>query len=125
MSEWDLIPLNDSLPTFLAGPEMLRNNLDYEFNHLQVLCLLDTTLQRVRSASRRYNMKDLDWPGFRARCDELSQDLLPRLELGVDPRLIYDGFLLGGSFALEACGAYRPSSLCGKRKAQLLWWNSV
>ena len=132
------------LPTFLAGPGMLSNNLylvllsssvfhlasfrfgddSYGFDHLPVLCSLDTTHQGFRSASRRYNIKNLDYPGFRARYDELSRDLLPRLELEVDHRLIYEGFLLGVSFALEACGAYRPSSLRGKRKDQPLWWNS-
>ena len=97
MSDWDLIPLNDLLPTFLAGPGMLRNNLDLVFlsssffhlasfrvgddsfgsDHLPVLCSLDAILQRIRSVSRRYNIKNLDWPGFRAHCDELARDLLP------------------------------------------------
>ena len=78
-------------------------------------------MQRVRSASRRYNIKNLNWPGFRARCDELSRHLQPWLDLGDDLRFIYEEFLSGISSALEACGAYRPSSLRGMRKAQPLW----
>ena len=122
---------------------MLRNNLDLVFlsssffhlasfrvgddsfgsDHLPVLCSLDAILQRIRSVSRRYNIKNLDWPGFRAHCDELARDLLPWLELLEDPRLIYEDSSWGVSSPLEACGEYRPSSLRGKRKAQPLWWN--
>ena len=75
------------------------------------------------TGSRRFNIKNLDWPGFRSRCDELARFLQPRLELGDDPRSIYGDFLSDVSSALEACGAYRPSSLRGKRKAQPLWSN--
>ena len=143
VSDFDLIPLNDSSPTFIAGPGILCNNLDFVFlsaslfhlssfyvgddsfgsDHLPLLCSLDASLQRGRSASRRFNIKNLDWPGFRSRCDELSRYLQPRLELGDDPRSIYRDFLTGVYSALEACDAYRPSSLRGKRKAQPLWWN--
>ena len=126
----DLVPLNYSSPTFLAGPGMLCNKLDLVFlsaslshlassyvgddsfgsDHLPVLCSLDASLQRVRSVSRRFNIKNVDWPDFRALCDELSLSLQPRLELGDDPRLVYGDFLSGISSALEACGAYRPPS---------------
>ena len=143
VSDFDLIPLNDSSPTFIAGPGKLCNNLDLVFlsaslfhlssfyvgdhsfgsDHLPVFCSLDESLQRVRSASRRFNIKNLDWPGSRSRCDELARFLQPRLELGDDPKSIYGDFLTGVSSALEACGAYRPSFLRGKRKAQPLWWN--
>ena len=102
VSDLDLIPLNDSSPTLLARPGMLRNKLDLVFlsaslshlvafqvgddsfgsDHLAVLCSLDRTLQRVRSASRRFNINNLDWPVLRAHCDELSWDLQPRLEAG-------------------------------------------
>ena len=61
--------------------------------------------------------------GIRYRSYELSRYLQPRLELGDDPRSIYEDFLSGISSALEACVAYRPSSLRGRRKAQPLWWN--
>ena len=44
--------------------------------------------------------------------------------MGDDPRPIYGDFLASISSALEACGAYRPSSLRGNRKAQPLWWNT-
>ena len=143
VSDLDLVPLNDSLPTFLAGPGLSRNNLDLIFlssslfhlaacrvgddsfgsDYLPVFCTLDTTLQHVRSGSRRFNIKILDWPCFRARCDDLARELLPKLESLVDPSLIFEAFLSGVSAALEACGAYRPSSLRGQRKAQPLWWN--
>ena len=143
VSDLDLIPLNDSSPTFIAGPGMLCNNLDlvilsaslfhlssfyvgddsFGSDHLPVFCSLDASLQRVRSGSRRFNIKNLDWPGFRSRCDELARFLQPRLELGDDLRSIYADFLTGVTSALEACSAYRPSSLRGMRKAQPLWWN--
>ena len=122
VSDFDLILLNDSLPRFIAGPGMLCNNLDLVFlsaslfhfssfyvgddsfgsDHFSILCSLDASLQRVRSASRRINIKNLDWPGFRSRCDELARYLQPRLELGDDPRFIYRDFLTGVSSALAA-----------------------
>ena len=143
VSDLDLVPLNDSLPTFLAGPGLVRNNLDLVFlpsslfhlascrvgddsfgsDHLPVFCSLDTTLQYVRSGGRRFNIKNLDWPCFRARCDDFARDLMPQLESSADPPRIFEAFLSGVSSALEAAGAYRPSSLRGRRKAQPLWWN--
>ena len=115
VSEFDLIPLNDSSPTFIAGPGMRCNNLDLVFlsasllhlssfyvgddsfgsDLLPVICSLDASLQRVCSAGRRFNIKNLDWPGFLSCCDELSRSLWPRLELGYDPRSIYGDFLSG------------------------------
>ena len=105
VSDLDLVPLNDSLPTFLAGPGLVRNNLDLVFlpsslfhlavcrvgddsfgsDHLPVFSSLDTTLQYVRSGGRRFNIKNLDWPCFRARCDDLARDLMPQLGSSADP----------------------------------------
>ena len=144
VSDLDLVPLNDSLPTFLAGPGLVRNNLDLVFlssslfhlaacrvgddsfgsDHLPVFCSLDTTLQYVRSCGRRFNIKNLDWPSFRDRCDDFARDLMPQLDSSADPARIFEAFLSGVSAALETSGAYRPSSLRGRRKDQPLWWNS-
>ena len=141
LSDLDLVPLNDSLPTFLAGPGLSRNNLDlvflssslfhlatcrvgddsFGFDHLPVFYTLDTTLQHVRSGSRRFNIKNLDWHCFRARCDDLARELLPQLEPLMDPPLIFEAFLSGVSAALEASDAYRPSSFRGRRRAEPLW----
>ena len=104
VSDFDLIPLNDSSPTFIAGPGMMCNNLDVVF--------LSASLFHLSS--------------FYVGDDSFGSGHLPvfcSLELGDDPRSIYGDFLTGVSSALEACGAYRPSSLRGKRKAQPLWWN--
>ena len=40
------------------------------------------------------------------------------------PAVVYAEFLALTTGMLERCGAYRPSSLPGKRKVQPLWWNS-
>ena len=96
----DMVFLSPSLfhlATFRVGDDSFGSD------HPPVLCSLDATLQRVRSGSKRYNIKNLDWPGFRSRCDDLARDLLQRLELLDDPCLIYEGFLSGVFSPLEAC----------------------
>ena len=40
-----------------------------------------------------------------------------------DPTIVYAEFLSLTTRLLERCGAYRPSSLPGKRKVQPLWWS--
>ena len=40
-----------------------------------------------------------------------------------DPAAVYAEFLALTTGTLERCGAYRPSSLPGKREVQPLWWN--
>ena len=118
VSDLDLVPLNDSLPTFLVGPGLSRNNLDLIFlssslfhlaacrvgddsfgsDHLPVFCTLDTTLQHVRSGSRRFNIKNLDWPGFVPAATILRVNFCPNLSRWWTPlsslRHFFLGFLL-------------------------------
>ena len=135
-----LTPLNDSVPTFLAATGRSSGNLDLVFltssrigvasvwvtedtlgsDHFLVLGDLEVSPRYARSTSNRFNTKNADWIRFR----ELVDDGLPGIDMAPDScsdaAVLYSRFFDLITRVLERCGAYRPSSLPGKRKSQHL-----
>ena len=93
-------------------------------DHFLVLGDLGVSPRYARSTSSQLNTKNVDWFRFW----ELVDDGLLALDLAADgcsdPAVLCSRFFGLITRSLERCGAYRPSSLPGKRRFQPLWWNS-
>ena len=135
-----LVPLNDTLPTLLPVPGRSSGNLDLVFypasrivtasvrvtgnihgsDYFLLIGDLSVSLLYSRPNSNRLNTKNVDWSRFR----ELLDDSLMTCSWGADgsrdPAVVYAEFLALTTGLLDRCGAYRPSTLPGKRKVQPL-----
>ena len=139
-----LVPLNGTLSTLLPVLGRSAGNLDLVFypasrigtasvrvtgdthgsDHFLLVGDLSVSLLYCRSNSNRLNTKNVDWSRFHEQLDASLMTCSWAADVPRDPGVVYAEFLALITRPLERCGAYRPSSLPGKRKVQPLWWNS-
>ena len=115
---------------FLEDPPSVLHEIDLGFSvsasqpSVSGSAVEGVTPRYARSTSNRFNIKNVDWVRFREVVDEGLLSLSLALDSCSDPAALYSDFFALITGALERCGAYRPSSLPGKRRFQPLWWNS-
>lgn len=141
--DFGLIPLNDSLPTFVGGAGRSGSNIDlvfvsshlgqisdvevtpdtYSSDHNLVLAALDSTPKFTSSNTSRLNLKKVDWEKFHHLLMPTLDLLEVEMGLNEEPLVVYKSLINNIKSHLIESGAYYPSSLHGVRKSQPLWWD--
>lgn len=143
IDDFDLVPLSDSILTYVGGDDRRGSNIDsilissqlcqyssfevieesYSSDHFLITAELDLTLKYIKSSTNRLNLKKVDWAKF----DSLLESSIEPLESGLNgnnqPLEIYKTFIAEIIRCLKDSGAYYPSRLSGSRKSQPLWWD--
>lgn len=143
MDTFNLVNLNDSVPTHEDFSGRSRNNLDlvlvsanlsclssaevtedsFGSDHLLVKVVIDASPKYVKSLNKRLKLTKVNWGKFAVEISESASELHSRLETGAEPVLVYDEFVDRIKTNLTENGAYYPSDFNGKRKSQPLWWD--
>lgn len=142
MEECGMIPINDSLPTYIPAPESRGSNLDLVFvalkdfpicsfqiaqdsfssDHLPILLDIAIGISHSEANTYRLNTTKVNWTRFGTEIDRI-------LEIGngekeeTAPNVSYDTLLGKVVGTLLDCGACLPVPSKGGRKSQPLWWN--
>lgn len=140
---YNLLPLNDSVPTRIDRAGRTNNNVDlivvsdslvsqvscevsndsYGSDHLLVLANFDIRPKFVGSNSTRINFKNVDWSSIEDLFSSLVGDLEVSLEGGTPPDQVYENLLSSLIGILEDNGAFKSTSHPGFRKVEPLWWD--
>lgn len=100
LEEYDLVPLNDSDPTYIDCNGRLGGVIDLIFvsatlckistsevtsdtftsDHFLVLAQLDSTPKYIKSNTNRYNLSKVDWPKFSQLMDSYTESSLTSMD---------------------------------------------
>lgn len=143
IDDYELIPLNDTLPTYVGGDGRSSSNIDlifvsarfcqfsrvevveetYSSNHYLVVADLDLSPKLTKSFTNRLNLKKVDWTECCTRIDSFIDTLELNLKEHNQPLEVYKLFIDNIIQSLMDSGTYFPSCIKGLRKSQPLWWD--
>ena len=140
---YDLVPINDSLPTYVPGSGATPSNIDLIFcplsifhlargdvvsdpcgsDHLPVVLTLGSAVSAVPRPSCRINTREVSWSAFHERLDAELPRLRGSLGADIAPAAVYGEFMRVVLRHLLDSGAKRPEGTGKKRRTQPLWWS--
>lgn len=126
IEDFDLIPLNDETPTFVAREGRNGSNLDLIFvssalgqissvevtddtftsDHFLVVASTDSSPKMLKSSTKRFNVKKVEWVKFLDLEGNGLQTLTEELERSKDLEYIYSVFLNKIEEVLLESGAF-------------------